>query len=104
MGLNRSVVEECNLDLTKPWDLRDYRNALRDSAFAAGLREDARIFRRQAPITVRVRYYLKKAVRNPRSLMVACLCLLIRVYAQMLDFNVTLAGLLGIFLLVVLSL
>ena len=92
------------MELTKPGGLRDYRNALRDSAFAAVLPEDARIFRRQAPVSIRGRYYFRTAVSDPGSLTVACLCLSIGTYLQILDFYVTLAGLLGILLLTVLLL
>ena len=97
-------MEECNSDLTKLWDLQDYPNALRDPAFAAILQEDARIFRRRAPVSIRVRYYFRTAVSDPKSLMVVCLWLSIGTYLQIIDFYVTLAGLLGILLLAVLLL
>ncbi|KAI4269165.1 MAG: hypothetical protein L6R38_007568, partial [Xanthoria sp. 2 TBL-2021] len=97
---NKALAEELDLDLTSAWELRLYRDATQDPAIATMLREEAREYWRQASITARLGYVVKKADSTICILVVAWMGLAVAVFLQLLNFYLTLAALLGGFLLV----
>lgn len=101
---NKALAEELDLDLTNAWELRLYRDATQDPAIATMLREEAREYWRQASTAVRLGHFVRKADATICILVVAWLGLAVAVFLQILNFYLTLAALLGAFLLVVLFL